>query len=542
MSKDLHSNKLPLPPMTATLWGTPEEKKALSPSIQKMLKKLLNASSENVRHPAEEEIRISESRLPEADLTALRAIVGDEYVSTEPLQRLRRSRGKSYPDLMDMRSGKTLDAPDAVVAPASEEEVLDILRHCSEKKIAVVPFGGGTSVVGGVNPVRENFTALLSVDLTRFDKLEDVDDVSLEATLGAGLSGPHAEMLLEKHGLQLGHFPQSFPYACIGGYAATRSSGQSSAGYGRFDEMVRSFTIVTPQGIIKVGHNAPKSAAGPDLRGLFLGSEGTFGIITRVRLRVHRIPEVKRYEAFSFKDFEAGANAVRHVVQTGTGPTVIRLSDEMESSVNLTSTDSIGESDADQRGCLCLTMYEGTDEHTRSRHEETRALLLSLGGQSLGEGPVRQWEKGRFGAPVLRDGLLDNGAVCETLETATDWSNVPRLKKAVTQAIGDHLAKTGTPVLIMCHVSHVYEGGCSLYFTIIAGQDPKDPDTQWWNTKKAVCQAIVKNGGTISHHHAVGADHRDYLPEEIGETNISVLCAVKNHLDPAGILNPGKLI
>lgn len=528
--------------MTATLWGTPGEKKPLSPSIQKLIKKLLNATSENVRHPEEREIRVVPSKATEADLSALRGIVGADYVSTEDLQRLRRARGKSYPDLLEMRADREVTAPDVVVAPSSEEEVLQVLQYCERERLAVVPFGGGTSVVGGVNPECGGFRAVVSVDLVRFDKLEDVDNESMEATLGAGLSGPQAEMLLGEHDLQLGHFPQSFPYATIGGYAATRSSGQSSAGYGRFDEMVRSCTVVTPQGIMHIGHNAPMSAAGPDLRGLFLGSEGTLGLITRVRLRVHPVPKHKRYEAFSFPDFETGAKALRTVVQTNTGVTVLRLSDEMESSVNLTSTESIGQAEAEQQGCLCLTMYEGTEAHTRYSHEETREIMLGLGGTSLGEEPVRQWERGRFGAPVFRDGMLDNGAVCETLETATDWSNVPRLKKAVTKAVGDSLAASGTPVLIMCHISHVYEGGCSLYFTIIAGQDPSDPESQWWNAKKAACQAIVDNGGSITHHHAVGTDHRPYLPQEVGQASIDVIKAVKQALDPAGVLNPGKLI
>ena len=203
----------------------------------------------------------------------------------------------------------------------------------------------------------------------------------------------------------------------------------------------------------------PATAAGPDLRELFLGSEGIFGVITRVRLRIHAIPEVKRYEAFSFPSFDAGVAGVRAVTQAGAGPTVIRLSDEIESSLNLTSDEAIGEASQAPEGCLCLTMFEGTADHAASRHAETRALLIAAGAP-VGETPVRSWEQGRFGTPVLRDALRDNGALCETLETATDWSNVARLKKAVTRALADALRDTGTMTLTMCHVPHVYRDGC----------------------------------------------------------------------------------
>lgn len=529
--------------MTHSLWGTPDESKPLGDSIKKLLGKALPATQ--TEHPSlpAEQVQLSEVKLNDEDLAALGGIVGADFVSTDHEQRLRRARGKSYLDLATWRRRGTVSAPDAVVAPGSEEEVLRLIKWAEENSVAIVPFGGGTSVVGGLTPEKGALRAVVSLDLARFDALEEVDTVSKQATFGAGLTGPHAELLIGEHGLQIGHFPQSFPYASIGGFAATRSSGQSSAGYGRFDDMVRSMTVVTPQGVIEVGHQAPSSAGGPDLRQLFLGSEGTLGIVTRVRLQLHAIPQDKRYEAFSFPDFESGAAALREVTQQGTGPTVIRLSDEIESAVNLTSsTDKIGESSEAASGCQVLTMYEGTSEHTASRHEETRNLLLAMGGKSLGAEPVRHWEQGRFGAPVLRDGLLDSGVICETLETATDWSNVATLKRAVTQTLGDALTETDTPSLIMCHISHVYAGGCSLYFTIVAGTTEDEPTQQWRKVKQAVSQAIVDNGGTISHHHAVGTDHRPYLGEDMGEGSTELLRSIKNLIDPAGVLNPGKLI
>ncbi|MDT5137571.1 MAG: alkyldihydroxyacetonephosphate synthase, partial [Mycobacterium sp.] len=228
------------------------------------------------------------------------------------------------------------------------------------------------------------------------------------------------------------------------------------------------------------------------------------------------------------------------IVQTGTGPTVVRLSDEAESGVNLATHETIGEN-TNSGGCLGLTLFEGTKEHTESRHAETRAVLEAHGGTSLGEDPAKTWEHGRYSAPYLRDSLLAAGALCETLETATDWSNIAALKAAVTEALTTSLGESGTPALVMCHVSHIYPTGASLYFTVVAGQRG-NPIEQWWAAKKAACDAIMATGGTITHHHAVGADHRAWMRDEVGELGVQLLRAVKATLDPAGILNPGKLI
>jgi alkyldihydroxyacetonephosphate synthase len=255
---------------------------------------------------------------------------------------------------------------------------------------------------------------------------------------------------------------------------------------------------------------------------------------------VHPVPATTRYEAWSFPDFDTGAGALRAIVQTGTGPTVVRLSDEAETGVNLASTEQIGEQQI-AGGCLAITLFEGSAEHTESRHAETRAVLAAHGGTSLGEEPARAWEHGRYSAPYLRDSLLAAGALCETLETATDWSNIVTLKTAVTEALSTALADSGTPALVLCHISHVYPTGASLYFTVVAGQRG-NPIDQWRAAKTAASEAIMRSGGTITHHHAVGADHRPWMRDEVGELGVQVLRAVKATLDPAGILNPGKLI
>ena len=520
-------------------WGDPAAAKPLSDGIRTLLVQALGVDGAPSAELAADQVRLRPSALSDTERDALVAIVGEANCISDDYGRLLRAGGKSTLDLLRRKDSGVQDAPDAVLLPADEDAVAQVLAFCAKQSIAVVPFGGGTTVVGGVDPIRGQFKAVVSLDLRRLDQLHGLDEVSGEAELGAGVTGPDAERLLGERGFSLGHFPQSFQFATIGGFAATRSSGQDSAGYGRFDDMVRGVTAVTPAGVLDLGR-APASAAGPDLRQLIIGSEGVFGVITRVRVRVHPVPETTRYEAWSFPDFSTGAAALRAVVQNGTGPTVIRLSDEAETGVNLATTETIGE----QRvtgGCLAITTFEGTAAHTESRHAETRAVLEAHGGTSLGDGPAQAWEHGRFGAPYLRDALLSAGALCETLETATNWSNLGTLKAAVTEALTTALAETGTPALVLCHISHVYPTGASLYFTVVAGQRG-NPIEQWRKAKTAASEAMVHNGGTITHHHAVGADHRPWMRDEVGDLGVEVLRAVKAVLDPTGILNPGKLI
>jgi alkyldihydroxyacetonephosphate synthase len=533
MSADL------LPPMKWNAWGDPNHAKPLSDGIRTLLTQALGVTESPQAELAADQVRLRPSGLTTDHRDALTVIVGPEHCRTGDRDRLLRAGGKSILDLLRRKDSGIQDAPDAVLLPGSDDEVAEILRYCSQHGIAVVPFGGGTSVVGGLDPIRGDFAAVVSLDLRRFDELSAFDEVSGEAEFGAGVTGPRAEELLGAQGFSLGHFPQSFEFASLGGFAATRSSGQDSAGYGRFDDMIRGLRVITPAGVLDLGR-APQSAAGPDLRQLVIGSEGVFGVITRVRVRVHPVPQATRYEAWSFPDFATGAAALRTVTQSDAGPTVIRLSDEAETGVNLATTESIGATQI-TGGCLAITVFEGTQAHAESRHAETRAVMIAQGGTSLGEEPARAWERGRFGAPYLRDALLANGALCETLETATDWSNVPTLKAAVTEALTSALAESGTPALVLCHISHVYATGACLYFTVVAGQRG-NPIEQWSAAKTAASNAIVAAGATITHHHAVGADHRPWMSDEVGDLGVQVLRAVKATLDPAGILNPGKLI
>jgi alkyldihydroxyacetonephosphate synthase len=519
--------------MHPTRWGDPDRAADLPETARGLVELVFPVADHRVE--ADAPVTLPAVQVADVALRDLAAVVGAEHVRTDDETRRLRTRGKSTPDLLRARAGDLTDAPDAVVRPADAEQVQAVLEVAGVHRVAVVPFGGGTSVTGGLVARRKGFTGVLSLDLVRMKRLLAVDAVSMTATLEPGLRGPEAEALLAEHGLTLGHFPQSFEYATIGGFAATRSSGQSSAGYGRFDALVTGLEVATPAGRVVLGH-APASAAGPDLRQLFLGSEGALGVITSVTVRVRPLPETRVYEGWRWSSFDVGADAIRRLAQAQLLPTVLRLSDESETAINLADPDAVGASAAG--GCLMIAGYEGTPAAVTARRTAVSAVLADLGGESVGEDPGRSWAAGRFDAPYLRDSMLDVGVLVETLETATYWSRLRPVYDAVSAALRGSLGDTA---IVLCHLSHVYETGASLYFTVAAAEG-EDPLGRWLAAKRAAMDAIVAAGATITHHHAVGTDHQPWLEAEIGPVGIAVLRAAKAAVDPEGILNPGVLV
>src|SRR6478735_5798754 len=445
-------------PMHWARWGDPAAEAPLPEAARGLVELAFGPAEEHPTVPLAE-VRVPEPTLGDDLLDALRGLIGAEHVHADHETRVRHTRGKSTTDLLRMRAGDGADAPDVVVRPADHDQVAALVAWCSEHRVALVPFGGGTSVVGGLTALRDGFAGVVSLDLARLDRLLSVDAVSGTAVLEAGLLGPRAEQLLAEHGLTLGHFPQSFEYASIGGFAATRSSGQASSGYGRFDALVLGLTVATPVGTLELG-SAPASAAGPDLRELVLGSEGAFGVITSVTVRVRPVPAVRVYDGWRFESFAEGSAALRELAQAGVAPTVLRLSDENETAINLAKPDDVGGESSG--GALMVAGFEGDAEAVAARRDVVTRRLAAAGGRPLGEEPGRAWVAGRFHAPYLRDAMLDVGVLVETLETATFWSRLPALYAAVTAAVTRAL--DGDSPLVLCHVSHVYETGASLYF------------------------------------------------------------------------------
>jgi alkyldihydroxyacetonephosphate synthase len=529
-------------------WGEPGAGPRLPEHAGAFLREELGVGHEVVDRPvALADVRLREPELGAGLLDALREVVGEDAVRQDREARVLRCRGKSYLDLLAQRAGDCADAPDAVVAPAGHDEVLAVLRLCAEAGVAVVPFGGGTSVVGGLEPDRAGLSALVSLDLGRMDGVARVDRRSLTAVLGPGLRLPEADRALAADGLTLGHVPQSYEWATVGGCVATRSAGQSSTGHGAIAGNVVALRCATPLGELATG-DAPASAAGPDLRELLAGSEGALGVLTEVALRVHRKPAVARHEGWFAVSFADGAEALRILVQADAAPDVARLSDEAETRTSLALAGGAGPAGraylrarlgAAAPGCLAVLGWEGDEDAVRHRRRAAVALLRRAGLVPAGRGPGAAWAAARFAGPHLRDDLLDRGVLVETLETAASWARLGGLRDAVGAALRGALA--ATPPLIGCHVSHLYPTGASLYFTVLARREA-DGAAQWRRARAAALEAVLAGGGTITHHHAVGRDHVAWLEREAGPLGVGVLRAAKVRLDPAGVMNPGKLL
>ena len=535
-------------------WGDPSRGSGLPAGALELVREHVGVAKEGRPAVALRAVRLPRSELREADGDALRRIVGRENVREDHRERVEHAAGRGYVDLVRLRAGRPTGAPDAVVAPASHEQVREVLRVCGESSLAVVPFGGGTSVVGGVEPMKGPHRGVIALDTRRIWEIRELDGRSRIVTVGGGMRAPALERRLAGEGLTLGHRPQSFEYVSLGGCVATRSAGQASSGYGGIAKMVLGLRLAAPAGDIDLPA-MPASAAGPGLRELLVGSEGVLGVIDEVSLRVRKRPEEMIYEGVLFESFDGGLQALRGLAQEHATPEVARLSDPRETWLSLELAGGggvkgrLGRAYLDLRGygqaaegrCLAILGFEGDREEVRIRRRRAKALAGAHGGLALGRSPGEAWRRGRFEGPYLRDELLTHGVMVETLETATRWSNMEALHDAVTEAVEDELRDQGTPGIVMCHVSHLYETGGSLYFTYIARQREGSEIEQWQAVKRAATDAIVEHGGTITHHHAVGRDHLAWLEREIGKEGIAAIGSLKGELDPTGIMNPGKL-
>lgn len=506
-----------------------------------------------------EDLTLPDSKLSLQDRVELSGIVGSNQLRDNAFERAFHALGRGYHDLLRLRAGDLSNAPDAIIYPRGTDEVVAALALASRKRIAVVPYGGGTSVVGGVASLRGDCGTVIALDLSEMDRVIEIDPISCTATVEAGIYGPALENALKAKGFTLGHTPQSFEFSTLGGWIAHRGAGQGSNRYGRAEDWLVAAKFATPRGLIETG-TYPASAAGPQLKDLIVGSEGTFGIVTEATVRVHRLPDLCEYRGYLFRDFQSGAAAIRAAMQDGCTCAMLRLSDAEETRF-LRAYGRLGKAKGAlallggqylkfrrfrDKPCLLIAGYEGGVEATSAMRKRFGVIAGRFGVLAVGRKVGEQWRQSRFQTPYLRDPMLDRGVGVDTLETATTWSRLDGLYTATRTALEDSIRETapreGAHGVVMCHISHAYPDGASLYFTYIFPRAIAGDIEQWEKIKSAATEAILANGGTLSHHHGVGLDHLPWMAREKSELGLDVLRAVKTALDPEGIMNPGKLI
>jgi alkyldihydroxyacetonephosphate synthase len=483
----------------------------------------------------ESPVALESVRLPEPRLT-----VPFDWATTDPYDRILHAKGRSYLDTVRAFRGRIDHPPDAVAFPRSEDDVERLLEWAETEAVAVIPYGGGTSVVGGVEPrVDRAYIAAVSLDMSRFDRLLEVDEVSRAARIQAGAAGPRVEEQLAGHGLTMRFFPQSFELSTLGGWIATRAGGHFATVWTHVDDVVESVRAVTPGGAW-ASRRLPGSGAGPSPDRLLLGSEGILGVITEAWVRVQPRPQHRASRAVRFDGFLRGAEAVRALAQSGLHPANCRLVDEREAAL------TGAEPDPEHPRSLLVLGFESTDHPVDAALDRALAICREHGGEpdpprdgDGGAAGVGAWREAFLRMPYLRDQLMCCGILSDTFETAITWDRLPAFHEAVTGAAREAL---GEPCVVTCRFTHVYPDGPAPYFTVIAPARRGDEVAQWHEMKAAASDAILAGGGTITHHHAVGRDHRPWYDLQRPEPFAAALRAAKAAVDPAGVLNPGVLL
>ncbi|WP_030275858.1 FAD-binding oxidoreductase [Streptomyces sp. NRRL B-24484] len=489
--------------------------------------------------------RIADLRIGAPAVTPPAALA--HLVTADPAVRASHAMGKAFRDVARALRGRPGRIPDLVAHPRSDRHVADLLEWAGDRAVAVVPYGGGSSVVGGVEYRGAAHRAVLSLDLTAMDAVLELDPAGRSALVQAGILGPALEDRLRPHGLTLRHFPQSFEFSTLGGWLATRAGGHYATGRTRIDDFAQSLRVVTPAAT-GTSWRLPSSGAGPSPDRLFLGSEGALGIITQAWMRLQERPHHKASAAVAFARFEDALEAVRAVAQSDLSPANCRLLDAGEAALSGASRDG---------SAVLVLGFESATAPVGDRLAHAVDLARAHGGTADGgagsggsggsggpsDAAVGAWRSAFLRMPYLRDGLARMGAVVETFETAATWDRIPALIDEIRSEVGAAARKaTGHPALVNCRLTHVYPDGAAPYFTVIAGGRDGDEDAVWDELKAVAEDVLHRHRATITHHHAVGRDHRRSYDRQRPEPFALALRAAKSALDPHGVLNPGVLL
>jgi alkyldihydroxyacetonephosphate synthase len=544
-------------------WGhegvsfTHEDKPELRPFLMRALG--LDVNGATARPVAFDQLSMPEPSLPAELRAALEAALGPERVSTDPFDRLVHARGKSLRDLVRHRRGELVRLPDVVVRPGSEEEVAAIVRAAIDSDAVVIPFGGGTNISGSLEAPAEETRPIISVDMGRMDRVLAIDEASRLACVQPGVLGPDLEEQLNARGWTVGHFPDSFSHSTLGGWIATRSSGMQSDKYGDVADLTRAVRVVTPGGTLAT-RPVPSTSTGPSVREMVLGSEGRLGIISEATIHVHRVPERRTILGYLFPDWKEALKAMHDIAAGEAAPSVTRVADHYETRFSFatrkdpSALDRVKskalttylqrrrEFDLEQM-CLSFIGYEGATDHVAAQRKLVGRIVADHGGLCIGSGPGALYDQKKFDTPYIRDYLLDRGALADVSETSAPWNVLPTLYDNVMARAHEAFNDLGVHGYIMCHLSHSYHAGACLYFTF--GFKPsgrREPLEEYDVVKSAIQQTFVDSGATLSHHHAVGTEHAQWLEEDISAPGVAMLRALFAGIDPGGNLNPGKIV
>jgi alkyldihydroxyacetonephosphate synthase len=546
-------------------WGWGREDVAFShegqPALGPFIKEHLGLDVERIveRPPDLELLAVPEPALPSGLRGALEAAVGESHVSLDALDRVVHARGKSLRDLVRQRRGQFDRLPDAVVNPGDEAEVAAVVRAAIVADAVVIPFGGGTSISGSLEPSADEARPVISVDLQRLNRVLAIDEVARLARVQAGIDGPELERQLGERGWTFGHFPDSFTHSTLGGWIATRSSGMQSDRYGDISDLTRAVRVVTPAGLLST-RPVPHTSTGPSVREMVLGSEGRLGVITEATVHVRRTPASRVILGYLFPAWNEALAAMRDIAASEAQPSVTRVSDPWETRFSFatrkdpTLLDHIKSAALKaylerRRGydvenmCLSFIGYEGSDKHVGEQRRLVGRIVGRHGGVCIGASPGELYDQKKFDTPYIRDFLLDRGALADVSETSAPWSALGTVYDGVMRAARDAFAELGVRGYIMCHLSHSYHSGACLYFTFaIKPRSGAEPLEQYWRVKSAIQQAFIDNGATLSHHHAVGTEHAQWLEDDVSTPGVVALRGLFDAVDPGQNLNPGKIV
>ncbi len=503
-----------------------------------------------------DELPIPAAKISDDLLIQLKGAVGEEHTHTDSMARIVHTYGKSLRDLWRLRGGILPRVPDAVVYPADEDEVQAVVDLLVAADAVVIPFGGGSNIAGSLEPPPNEGRTVVSLDVGRLDRVLDVDEDSGLARIQAGIQGPDMEEQLNARGWTMGHFPDSFTHSTLGGWIATRSSGMQSDKYGDIADITRGLRLVQP-GKKVIIRPLPSTATGPSVREMILGSEGRLGVITEATVNVHRLPDERLVLGYLFPDWSAGLTAMRELSSSDAAPSITRVSDARETRFSFaTRKKSKGVSSLVTKGlmavlkrrgwdldqiCLSFIGYEGGRDHVNRQKSMAKEIVGKHGGIVLGKGPGELYDQKKFDTPYIRDFLLDRGAAGDVSETAAPWSKLKGLYDNTVAAANRAFDQIGVKGFIMCHLSHSYHSGACLYFTFAFKQDEHDGLRQYDVVKSALQQSFVDNGGTLSHHHAVGVEHAPWLRQDISPAGADMMAGLFEAVDPGQHLNPGKI-